>query len=54
VWRREALGRDARIAGPAVIAEYGATTWLPRGWTAGVDARANLVLARRARGRAAR
>ena len=46
VWRREALGRDARMAGPALIVEYGATTWLPRGWSAGVDARANLRLDR--------
>jgi len=49
LWRREALGRDARIAGPARIVEYGATSWVPAGWRGGIDAHGNLVLARRRR-----
>jgi len=46
VWRREALGRDFKAPGPAVILEYGATTYLPPGWRARVDAQGNLRLTR--------
>ncbi len=49
LWRREALGRDARITGPARVVEYGATTWVPAGWRGRVDAHGNLLL-ERARG----
>jgi N-methylhydantoinase A len=44
--RREELGRDFHGRGPLLIPEYGATTWVPRGWHARVDARANLRLTR--------
>ncbi|MFQ5663623.1 MAG: hydantoinase/oxoprolinase family protein [Terriglobia bacterium] len=44
---RERLRPGNRIAGPAVIAEYSATTVLPPGWRAGVDAYENLLLERR-------
>lgn len=50
-WRRGTLYDRAllcpgdRIAGPAVIAELSATTYLPVGWTAAVDAFENLILA---------
>ena len=49
-WRRGALYDRARlrpgdrIAGPAVIVELSATTYLPAGWTAAVDGFGNLVL----------
>ncbi len=49
-WRRGALydrtrlRAGDRIAGPAVIVELSATTWLPSGWTAAVDGFSNLVL----------
>jgi N-methylhydantoinase A len=33
MYLREALGADHRIAGPAIIAEYSSTTWLPVGWS---------------------
>jgi len=33
IWEREALGRDQRVEGPAVIAEPVGTTYLPPGWT---------------------
>jgi N-methylhydantoinase A len=46
VWRREALGRDFQASGPALILEYGATTYLPPGWRARVDTRGNLRLTR--------
>jgi N-methylhydantoinase A/oxoprolinase/acetone carboxylase beta subunit len=50
-WRRGALYDRAnlrpgdRIAGPAVIVELSATTYLPTAWTAAVDGFGNLVLA---------
>ena len=49
-WRRGALYNRSllhpgdRFAGPAVIVELSATTYLPTGWSASVDALANLVL----------
>jgi N-methylhydantoinase A len=49
-WRRAALvARNRlvpgdRIAGPAVIVELSATTYVPRAWTAAVDSFRNLVL----------
>ncbi len=49
-WRTAALYDRAmlhpgnRIAGPAVITELSATTYLPTGWTASVDALSNLVI----------
>jgi N-methylhydantoinase A len=49
-WRRAALLDRAqlqpgnRVNGPAVIAELSATTYLPTGWTAAVDALSNMVL----------
>jgi N-methylhydantoinase A len=49
-WRRGALYDRAllrpgnRIAGPAVIVELSATTYLPTGWRASVDSFANLLL----------
>jgi N-methylhydantoinase A len=41
---RERLRAGNRLRGPAVIAEYSATTVLPPGWRARVDAHENLVL----------
>jgi N-methylhydantoinase A len=49
-WRRATLCDRAqlhpgnRIDGPAVITELSATTYLPTGWTAAVDALSNMVL----------
>jgi len=36
----------ANVAGPAVIEGYTATTWVPPGWTAALDAADNLILRR--------
>jgi N-methylhydantoinase A len=53
-WRRAALYDRAklhpgnRIVGPAVITELSATTYLPTGWIATVDALSNLILKPRA------
>jgi N-methylhydantoinase A len=50
-WRNGALYDRARLrpgdrfAGPAIIVELSATTYLPRGWTASVDGFSNLMLA---------
>jgi N-methylhydantoinase A len=52
-WRRAALydrvrlRSGNRIAGPAVITELSATTHLPTGWNAAVDALSNLILSPR-------
>jgi len=43
---RERLRPGARLRGPAVVAEYSATTVLPPGWRLRVDAYENMVLER--------
>ena len=48
VYRREAMGSGAAVEGPALIVEYGATTYLPPGFRLRVDAWGNLRLAERA------
>jgi N-methylhydantoinase A len=45
VFRREALGAGAHVGGPALIVEYGATTYLPPGFRLRVDGWGNLRLA---------
>ncbi|MBV8189799.1 MAG: hydantoinase/oxoprolinase family protein [Alphaproteobacteria bacterium] len=42
----ETLTAGQRLAGPAVIEGYTATTWVPPGWTAALDAADNLILRR--------
>jgi N-methylhydantoinase A len=42
----EALSPGQRIDGPAVIEGHTATTWVPLGWTAALDASDNLILRR--------
>ena len=44
----EALKQGQKIDGPAVIEGYTATSWLPPGWTATLDASDNLILWRTA------
>jgi len=46
VWERERLPEGARLAGPAIVEEFGATTVLPPAWHGTVDAHGNLRLAR--------
>jgi len=46
VWERERLPERARLAGPAIVEEFGSTTVLPPGWSASVDAEGNLRLER--------
>jgi N-methylhydantoinase A len=45
VYRREALGFGATVSGPALIVEYGATTYLPPDFRLRVDRQGNLRLA---------
>ena len=42
--RRESLGAGHRMTGPAIIAEYSATTWLPPGWSLTVPESGHLLL----------
>jgi N-methylhydantoinase A len=42
--QRDALRPGARIAGPAVVIQDDATTWVPAGWRGVVDGDLNLVL----------
>ncbi len=44
VWRREDLGLGTRIEGPAVIEQLDATTLVPPGATANVDAALNILI----------
>ncbi|QKT04202.1 hydantoinase/oxoprolinase family protein [Ectothiorhodospiraceae bacterium 2226] len=46
VWRREALAVGAELAGPALVVETVATTYLAPGWRARVDHAGNLLLQR--------
>ncbi|MGD8312080.1 MAG: hydantoinase/oxoprolinase family protein [Gammaproteobacteria bacterium] len=46
VWSRAALLAGQRLAGPALITETVATTWLPTGWKCEVDPVGNLLLQR--------
>jgi len=48
VWERERLPERARLAGPAIVEEFGATTVLPPGWTGELDEHGNLRLEREA------
>jgi len=46
VYERAQLRAGHRFAGPAIIVEYSATTVVPPGWRAGVDAVENVLLER--------
>jgi N-methylhydantoinase A len=48
VWEREKLPERARLAGPAIVEEFGATTVMPPGWAGEVDEHGNLILEREA------
>ena len=43
VWRGD-LSPDQTLPGPALVLEYSATTWVPRGWGLKVDEWGNLHL----------
>lgn len=46
IFARERLRAGMRLAGPAIVPEYSATTVVPPGWRCRVDALENLVLTR--------
>ncbi len=47
VFAREKLQAGNRIAGPAIVTEYSATTLIPPGWAGRVDLHGNILLERR-------
>jgi N-methylhydantoinase A len=47
LYERDALDVGAAVEGPAIVEQFDATTVIPPGWTAQVDPRRNLILARR-------
>jgi len=49
IYDRERLAAGNRFPGPAIVSEYSATTLVPPGWRARVDAYGNLVLTRSGR-----
>jgi N-methylhydantoinase A len=49
LWSRAALPLGARLAGPAVVVDEGATLWIAPGWRGRVHASGALVLERRGR-----
>jgi N-methylhydantoinase A len=44
IYDRSMLGAGNRIAGPGVVTEYSATTFIPPGWTGRVDPYGNLIV----------
>ena len=46
VWERDRLPDGARFAGPAIVEEFGATTVVPPGWRARLDAHGGIRLER--------
>ena len=46
VYRREDLGRDLMLDGPAIVLESGCTTLIPPGWQATVSERGHLLMER--------
>jgi N-methylhydantoinase A len=47
LYERDRLDVGAAITGPAIVEQFDATTVIPPGWRARVDARRNLILERR-------
>ncbi|KQS55347.1 5-oxoprolinase [Brevundimonas sp. Leaf363] len=48
VWRREALGVGAEVAGPALVLEATGTVMIEPGWSGRIDPLGNLILTRKA------
>ena len=49
VWDRERLPEGARLSGPAIVEEFGATTVVPPGWRGAMDALGNIRFERETR-----
>jgi N-methylhydantoinase A len=49
VWDRDRLPEGARLSGPAIVEEFGATTVVPPGWRGAMDALGNIRFEREAR-----
>ena len=50
VWDRDRLPEGARVQGPAIVEEFGATTVVPPGWRGTLDGHGNLRFEREGRG----
>jgi N-methylhydantoinase A len=48
LYERDKLPAGSRLAGPAIIEQFDATTVVPPGWSAAVDENMNLILTREA------
>ncbi len=46
LYERDRLDIGAQIAGPGIVEQFDATTVIPPGWSASVDAYRNLILRR--------
>lgn len=46
VWSRGDIGAKARVQGPAIVTEDGATLWVPQGWRARLHASGTLIVER--------
>ena len=44
IYERDSIARNKRLAGPAIVAEYSATTYVPPGMRFVVDEHANLII----------
>jgi N-methylhydantoinase A len=44
LYERDRLNPGATLAGPAIVEQFDATTAIPPGWVAAVDAYRNLIL----------
>jgi N-methylhydantoinase A len=51
VWNRPGMPRGARLRGPAIVLEEGATLWIPPGWNGRLHASGAVVLTRSGAGR---
>ncbi len=47
VYDREGLTEGMTFAGPAIVEQYDTTCWIPSGWSATIDAAANMLLEKR-------
>jgi N-methylhydantoinase A len=47
IYDRDKLGVGASFSGPAIVEQFDATTVVPPGWRAAVDAFGNLILERK-------
>ena len=47
IYDRERLTAGMTFTGPAIVEQYDTTCWIPSGWSATIDAAANMLLEKR-------